>query len=113
MSANRTLPTTTWKLLLGANHPPRASSPLATSGNSLNLRLDDALFQRLVESRWDAECSASDGSGNGHGHGNDNDKGVDFDGFARIYQGAATPATTFGRHLRKAAGRGEEPLGEL
>eukprot|EP00752_Nemacystus_decipiens_P006506 g5858.t1 len=79
---------------------------------SLNLRLDDALFQRLVESRWDEEQAASvasDGNGNGNGA-SGKGKGVDFDGFARIYRGAATPATAFGRHLRKAAGRGEEEL---
>eukprot|EP00903_Cladosiphon_okamuranus_P008739 g8371.t1 len=75
---------------------------------SLNLRLDDALFQRLVESRWDAERGAPTLLGeNGDGG---SGKGVDFDGFARIYQGAAAPATKFGRHLRKAAGRGEEEL---
>ncbi|CAN0187921.1 unnamed protein product [Pylaiella littoralis] len=67
---------------------------------SLKLRLDDALFQRLVGSRWDSESEQGpDGRG-----------GVDFDGFARIYRNALTPAHTFGRHLRKAAGRGEEEL---
>lgn len=89
--------------------------------SSLNLRLDDALFQRLVESRWDAERGATassdqnDNGGNGNGgNGNGGDgHGVDFDGFARIYRGAATPATAFGRHLRKAAGRGEEELGKM
>ncbi|CAM9877871.1 unnamed protein product [Ascophyllum nodosum] len=60
-------------------------------------RLDDALFQRLVESRWDEE-QASGG------------KGVDCDGFLRLYFSIFTPATTFGRHLRKAAGRGDQDL---
>lgn len=82
--------------------------------SSLNLRLDDALFQRLVESRWDAEqesaVSSNDSSSSGNGG---KARGVDLDGFARIYRGAATPATAFGRHLRKAAGRGEEDLGEI
>lgn len=84
--------------------------PLSQPHTSLNLRLDDALFQRLVESRWDGEQQG--GPLDGSGSGNNGRKGVDFDGFARIYRGAATPATTFGRHLRKAAGRGEEELGE-
>ena len=66
---------------------------------SLGIRLDDALFQRLVESRWDEE-QASGG------------KGVDCDGFLRLYFSIFTPATTFGRHLRKAAGRGDQDLGE-
>jgi len=52
-----------------------------------------------VESRWD-DVSGRD------------NKGVDLDGFACIYRRAATPATTFGRHLRKAAGRGDEELGK-
>ena len=63
------------------------------------LKLDDALFQRLVESRWEEE-QGPDG------------EGVDCDGFVRIYSAVSTPATTFGRHLRKAAGRGDEKLGE-
>lgn len=63
------------------------------------LKLDDALFQRLVESRWEDE----QGPGG---------EGVDCDGFVRIYSIVYTPATTFGRHLRKAAGRGDEELGE-
>lgn len=61
------------------------------------LKLDDALFQRLVESRWEDE-QGPDG------------EGVDLDGFVRIYSAVSTPATAFGRHLRKAAGRGDEKL---
>eukprot|EP00904_Undaria_pinnatifida_P001358 jgi/Undpi1/11222/HiC_scaffold_30.g13520.m1 len=67
----------------------------ALLGSGLNL--DDALFQRLVESRWEDE-RGPDG------------EGVDCEGFVRIYSAVHTPATTFGRHLRKAAGRGDEEL---
>lgn len=38
--------------------------------------------------------------------------GLDCDGFVRLYTSIWTPATSFGRHLRKAAGRGDEELGE-
>lgn len=70
------------------------------SHGRLGVRLDDGLFQRLVGSRWDSEKSRSDS------------RGVDCEEFVRLYQGVFTPAITFGRHLRKAAGRGDDELGE-
>ncbi|CAN0317359.1 unnamed protein product, partial [Ectocarpus sp. 13 AM-2016] len=44
-----------------------------------------------------------------HGRGGGGDS-VDVDGFGRVYGSVAVPAMTFGRHLRKAAGRGDEEL---
>ncbi|CAN0529463.1 unnamed protein product [Ectocarpus sp. 12 AP-2014] len=70
------------------------------------LRLDDALFQRLVEDRWNSYTVFDDAD---HGRGGGGDS-VDVDGFARVYGSVAAPAITFGRHLRKAAGRGDEEL---
>lgn len=66
---------------------------------SLNLNLDDALFQRLVESRWEGDYGSDGG-------------GLDLDGFVRLFGTVLAPAITYGRHLRKAAGRGDEELGE-
>lgn len=72
---------------------------LCSLSSRLGVRLDDGLFQRLVESRWDSESRSGS-------------KGIDCEGFVRLYQGVFTPAITFGRHLRKAAGRGDDELGE-
>lgn len=63
------------------------------------MRLDDSLFQRLVESRWEGEQGS-------------NRDGVDCDGFIRLYTSVFTPAIVFGKHLRKAAGRGDQELGK-
>lgn len=84
-------------------HPATVSPPLQPPPqnlNSLNVRLDDALFQKLVESRWEHERKAASGNG------------LDCDGFVRLFNTIWTPAISFGRHLRKAAGRGDEELGE-
>lgn len=67
---------------------------------SLDIKLDDALFQRLVESRWDDEQKSTGRNA------------IDCESFVRLYSTIWTPATSFGRHLRKAAGRGDEELGE-
>lgn len=99
-------------LLLDIDGQPRLTNPIAPTTSplniayskrvalaSLNVRLDDSLFQRLVESRWDAD-KGSDG------------KGLDMSGFLRLYGIIFAPAITFGRHLRRAAGRGDEEIGE-
>lgn len=66
---------------------------------SLSIKLDDELFERLVERRWEDEVKPTS-------------DGVDSEGFLRIYSLVLTPATVFGQHLRKAAGRGDESISE-
>jgi hypothetical protein len=58
-------------------------------------RLDDALFERFVGSRWASVAS---------------DAGVTSNGFFVLYAIALAPATKFGSALRKAAGRGDGKL---
>lgn len=93
---------------LGCALPTAVLGAVICPALSLNLRLDDALFQRLVEDRWHSYTDSDDAD---HGPGGGGDS-VDVDGFARVYGSVAAPAITFGRHLRKAAGRGDEELGE-
>jgi hypothetical protein len=59
---------------------------------TLGLRLDDALFERLVSNRWASVAS---------------DAGVTSEGFLVLYVFSIAPATKFGSALRKAAGRGD------
>lgn len=63
------------------------------------MKLDDKLFERLVERRWEDEVKPTS-------------DGVDSEGFLRIYSLVLTPSTVFGQHLRKAAGRGDEAISE-
>jgi hypothetical protein len=62
---------------------------------TLGLRLDDALFERFISTRWASVVS---------------DAGVNSEGFLVLYAFSIAPATKFGSALRKAAGRGDGKL---
>ncbi|CAM9264397.1 unnamed protein product [Phaeothamnion confervicola] len=61
----------------------------------LDLRLDDSMFQSLVSER----CAGLLRSG-----------GLDMPTFVAVYRTVFAPARTFGAHLRRAAGRGDNAI---